>query len=56
VPKELQSILKTIDLNAKMLKATEEINIEVKIEECSMNEKLKKLFSKCNNKRNQQKK
>jgi len=34
VPKEFQSVLEIINPNAKMLKAIEQINIEVKIEEC----------------------
>jgi hypothetical protein len=43
VSNELQNFLEIIEANAKMLKITKEIDIEMKVEECSMNAKMKKI-------------
>jgi hypothetical protein len=56
VPNELQSFLEIINLNAKMLKVTKEINIKVRIEECVNERKIEEIMLlKCSNKRDQQK-
>jgi hypothetical protein len=56
VPKEIQSFLEIINPNAKMLKATTKINIEMKIEKCVNERKIEEIMLfKCSNKRDQQK-
>ncbi len=56
VPKELQSLLKIILTNEKMLKITKKISIDVKIKECFDEHKIEEIvLLKCSNKRDQQK-